>query len=57
MKTKGLAHEQKIRLRHSKVLGEPKLFNHDLLIEINKLNRDSIQDKAFLRVVTGKEEK
>ena len=53
MKTKGLAHEQKIRLRHSKVLGEPKLFNDDLLIEINKLNRDSIQDKAFLRVVTG----
>ena len=32
MKTKGLSHEQKIRLRHSKVLREPKLFNDDLLI-------------------------
>ena len=53
MKTKGLAHEQMIRLRHPKVLGLPNLFNDDLLIEITKLNCDLIHDKAFLRVVTG----
>ena len=52
-KSKGLSHEHKQMLRHAPILGEKKLFPDTMLIEINKANKASVQEKAFLKVVSG----
>ena len=53
LKVKGVSHEHKLLLRHAPILGEKRLFPDALLSQINKANKDSVQEKAFLRVVSG----
>ena len=53
LKVKGVSHEHKQLLRHAPILGQKKLFPDELLSKINKANKDSVQEKALLRVVSG----
>ena len=53
LKTKGVSHEHKQMLRHAPILGQKKLFPDDLLFKLNQVNKESVQEKAFLKVVSG----
>ena len=53
LKVKDVSHEHKLLLRHAPILGKKRLFPDAFIFQINKANKDSVQEKAFLRVVSG----
>ena len=53
LKTKGVSHEHKQMLRYAPILWQKKLFPDDLLFKPYQVNKESVQEKAFLKVVSG----